>query len=229
MDGDRASGNTAHLVRAEKDPPSLNLLRERIACWEAQKGNRGAAEQAVQEARRALEANASRNRVTEITREVSLERLDVAERQVRLAFDEDAAVYTMATNALPRLVKLGETGNDPLVARVQVSFRKHALDEDARSALNLGRYAEAETAARALLSFPPQTDLSDRSYLEPPADPDWGRVLLAQAAVEQSRKAEALQTLEPALSNYHDAQAQGAAYIDRKSTRLNSSHLVISY
>src|ERR1022692_3144377 len=121
MDGDRASGNTAHLVRAEKDPPSLNLLRERIACWEAQKGNRGAAEQALQEARRALEANASRNRVTEITREVSLERLDVAERKWRVAFEHAAPFSTMPTKALPRLVKRGETGNDPLVARVQVS------------------------------------------------------------------------------------------------------------
>ncbi|HEV2211423.1 MAG TPA: serine/threonine-protein kinase [Verrucomicrobiae bacterium] len=210
---DRAAGNTGDLVAAAKDPPSLNLLRERIACWEAQKGNRGAAEQALQEARRSLEANASRNRVTQISKEISLERLDIVERQVRLAFDEDAAVYMMATNALPRLANLGKTGNDPLVARVQVSLRKHALEEEALSALNLRRYAEAETAARALLSLPPQTELSDRVYLEQPDDPDWGRVLLAQAAVEQGRKAEALQTLEPALANYHAAQAQGAAYV----------------
>jgi tRNA A-37 threonylcarbamoyl transferase component Bud32 len=213
MQQDRASGNTGDLVPAAKDPPSLNLLRERIGCWEAQRGERGAAEEALQDARRALEANASRDRVTEITKEIALERLDVAERQVRLAFDEDAAAYSMATNALLRLVKLAETDSDPLLARVQVAFRKHALDEAARSALNLRHYAEAETAARALLSLPLQIELSDRSYLEQPDDPNWGRVLLAQAALEQGRKAEALQTLEPALSNYRDAQARGAAYL----------------
>ena len=37
-----------------------------------------------------------------------------------------------------------------------------------------------------------------------------GFVLLAQAAVGQNRKAEALKTLEPALVHYHAAEVQGA-------------------
>jgi hypothetical protein len=36
-------------------------------------------------------------------------------------------------------------------------------------------------------------------------------VLLAQAVVEQGRKAEALKTLEPALAYYANARAQGAS------------------
>jgi hypothetical protein len=101
-----------------------------------------------------------------------------------------------------------------VAASTLLFWQQQALDEAARAALNLGRSAEAEAAARALLSLPSQTgELSDRSYLDQPDGRDWGRVLLAQAVVEQGRRAEALKTLEPALAHYHDAQVQGAAYL----------------
>jgi tetratricopeptide (TPR) repeat protein len=93
-------------------------------------------------------------------------------------------------------------------------LQRQTLDETARAALNLGRYADAETAARALLLLPSQNgDVAGKAYLDRPDDPVWGQVLLAQAAVEQGRKAEALQMLEPALAHYHDVQAQGAGYL----------------
>jgi hypothetical protein len=92
--------------------------------------------------------------------------------------------------------------------------QRQALGEAARAALNLGRPGDAETAARTLLSLPSESG-NDSAHLslDQPDDPVWGQVLLAQAACEQGRQAEALQTLEPALAHYHDAQAQGAGYL----------------
>ena len=132
-----------------------------------------------------------------------------------LAFGEDTTVYDMAKKALSRIIQLNEIEKESRTAAASLLFwQRQALDEAARAALNLGRAAEAETAARALAALPPHAeDLEQRSYLDQPSDPVWGGVLLAQAVVEQGRKAEALQTLEPVLAHYHDVQAQGATYL----------------
>ncbi|HUD46077.1 MAG TPA: serine/threonine-protein kinase [Candidatus Baltobacteraceae bacterium] len=193
--------------------PAPRLWAE-MADWEAQRGNRGAADQALQEARHFIDANAIRKQVTEIAHEISVMRFDDAERRVRMAFGEDAAVYTRATNALPRLVQLRGSEHDPEVAALLLLWQQQALDEAARAALNLSRYTEAEAAAGALLSLPSQPgDVSERSYWDRPEDMDWGLVLLAEAVLKQGRRAEALKTLEPALAHYHDAQAKGAGFL----------------
>jgi hypothetical protein len=49
--------------------------------------------------------------------------------------------------------------------------------------------------------------------MDNPAEAAWGRVLLAQAAVAQGRRAEALQTLEPALADYRNELLQGATHL----------------
>ena len=41
----------------------------------------------------------------------------------------------------------------------------------------------------------------------------WGPVLLAHAAVAQSRRAEALKTVEPAVAHYHELQTKGASHL----------------
>jgi serine/threonine protein kinase len=185
-----------------------------IARWEAQCENRGAADQALQEARRFNAAYMSSNQVPEILSKYWAEWLGDAERQVRLAFGEDATVHAMASPALPRLDQLKGSATDPEMVPLLLFLQRQALDETARAALNLGRYADAETAARALLLLPSQNgDVAGKAYLDRPDDPVWGQVLLAQAAVAQGRKAEALQTLEPALAHYHEVQAQGAGYL----------------
>jgi hypothetical protein len=85
-------------------------------------------------------------------------------------------------------------------------YRQETLEQAARAALNLDRYADAEAAGRALLAA------HDSTY-GAPDEAVWGRVLLAQAIAAQGRKAEAMKTLEPALARYRDLQAQGAAYV----------------
>jgi tetratricopeptide (TPR) repeat protein len=148
-----------------------------------------------------------------------VERSEAAERQVRLAFGEDETVYAMSTNAVPRLDKLRAGLTNDLDHSGELSelsyYKRQALDEAARAALNLGRYGDAEAAARALLSLHPEREgLSECFYFtDQPDDVVWGQVLLAQAMAEQGRAAEALETLAPALAQYRDAQARGAAYV----------------
>jgi serine/threonine protein kinase len=185
-----------------------------IACWEAQRENRGAADQALQEARRFNAAYVSSNRASEIAFKYWAEYLDDAERQVRLAFGEDATVHAMASQAIPRLDQLKGSHTEHTMGPLMLFLQRQALDENARAALNLGRYADAETAARALLLLPSENDeYLEKVQLDRPDDPVWGQVLLAQVAVAQGRKDEALQTLEPALAHYRDVQAQGAGYL----------------
>jgi tetratricopeptide (TPR) repeat protein len=90
-----------------------------------------------------------------------------------------------------------------------LELQRQALDQAAQAALRLGRFDEAETAARLLLSLSQEREEADL-FDDEPDHAFWGRVLLAQAAVRQNRKAEALKTLEPALVHYHAAEVQGA-------------------
>jgi tetratricopeptide (TPR) repeat protein len=197
MDGDH---NTGVLT-----PPAI--LWEQIAFLEAQRGNRGSADQALQEAGRSIDTFTSVNRMSKISSDLWAERFNNVERQVRLASDEDETVYSLASQALPRLEQLQASLTSLTMTNSLLFVQHQTLDQAARAALNLGRSAEAETAARALCDSPPAlTDHPDGTV--------WGRVLLAQAMVGQGRKAEALKTLEPALAKYQDLQAQGASYVE---------------
>src|SRR5439155_13149163 len=153
------------------------------------------------EAKRSLDAFASRNRMPDRIKERWVEHTHDAERQVRLAFGEDATVLTMARDALPRLEKLKGSEIDPEDVSILLFLQRQALNEATRAALKLGRFAEAEITVRALVSLPFATGvLSDRIFLDRPDDAGWARVLLAQAVAEQGRHTEALKTLEPALA-----------------------------
>jgi hypothetical protein len=184
-----------------------------IARWEAQRGNRDAADQALDEARRAFDGSSSRPGSTEME-QMWAEAVADTERQVRLAFGEDATVYAMSTSALPRLDSLeGALADRDMRARL-LHARRQDLEEAARSALNLGRFGDAEAAARALLSLHSEIgDMTAHFFLDQPDDLVWGRVLLAQAAAAQGHDGEALKTLEPVLAQYLDEQAQGAAHV----------------
>ncbi len=191
-----------------------NLLLLASASWEAQRGNRDAADKALDEARHFLDAIASKDRMPDRLKERWMELANHAERQVRLAFGEDATVLTLARDALPRLEKLSASENDPEVASVLLFHKRQALHVGTRAALGLGLFAEAEVTAHALLSLPLATGVfAERVSLDQPDDVAWARVLLAQATVEQGRQAEALKTLEPALAHYREAQLQGAAHV----------------
>ncbi len=191
-------------------------LDRAIARWEAQRGSREAAEHALQEARRFYDTAAAEHSPSEGVNQTFAEYSGAAERRVKLALDEDALVYSMSTNGARRLEQLRRGMTDRNARTAFLSCERLALSEAARAALNLGRYPDAETAARALLSLLPEAGINEATmhfFLDEPDDVVWGQVLLAQAAVGQGRKAEAIKALEPALAQYRADQARGAAHV----------------
>jgi tRNA A-37 threonylcarbamoyl transferase component Bud32/tetratricopeptide (TPR) repeat protein len=195
IDGDHNNAST-----------SPGVLWVQIAVLESQRGNRGSADQALQEAKRSFDVFTSVNRLSKTTSDGNAEELNLFERQVRLASGEDEAVYTLANQALHRIEKFQVNQTDLTISNNILFGIQVTLEQMARSALNLGHYADAETAGRALSASPPSTV----GYVDYAI---WGQVLSAQAQVGQNRKAEALKILEPALAKYQDLQTQGASYV----------------
>jgi serine/threonine protein kinase len=185
-----------------------------IAAWEAQRGNRTGADQALQEARQSVEIFAARTQAQGRTEEQYRQFADRSERLVRLAFDDAAGALSMAKDALLRLEKFrpfAASGDDPAIS---LSIERLAHEDATRAALKLGRFAEAENSARALSSLPSAgRDPVERLSMADPVDLVWGPVLLARAAVAQSRRAEALKTVEPAVAHYHELQTKGASHL----------------
>jgi hypothetical protein len=207
------------VVGLEQDPrnhtgrsPIASGVWSGIARWEAQRGERNAADQALDTGRRSLEAYSEKNRMPKLPRNYEFERLRDAERQARLAFGENDTVASMAKEALPHIEELRASvteADSRIIGERLLELQRQALDQAAQAALRLGRFDEAETAARLLLSLSQEREEADL-FDDEPDHAFWGRVLLAQAAVRQNRKAEALKTLEPALVHYHAAEVQGA-------------------
>ncbi len=194
------------------DPWAANLF-EVMAEWEAQLGNRPAAEQDLLEANRKLEASSTKAGVW--VRSISGERKDHSQREVKMAFGENLAVYTMAQTALDRLARVKEDAPDGSAITSWELCEAGALADSARAALTLGRYLQAESAAQALLAIHGlENDYSRfELLLDNPADGCFGRVLLAQALLGQGRPDEALKALEPALAQYREFRARGATHV----------------
>jgi serine/threonine protein kinase len=195
------------------------LLRAAIASWEAQRGVRVATEQALQEARRDLDAFLGRTRAPYQTRALFEAGLENRAREVKMAFGEDAAAFSMAKSALGRLERPKEVagqGAGPGSEQAWLANEALALGDSARAALNLGRYSEAEAAARTLTGLRFALEAEQRDLLLAPRgsiDVFWGQVLLAQAETGQGRREGALKTIEPALTHYRKMQVQGASYL----------------
>ncbi len=177
-----------------------------IATWEAQRGDRAAAEGALQEYARYQEAD-GRFPSGEEAQLVAKLVADNWVRGVKLAFGEDADVETMAANTL-QLLKDNE-GRLPLRNTLLPHFQAVALLDLAEADIHLRRYAQAEAAARALLAlrlhdYGGNIDFVFRIVVYP-----WGEVLLAQAEAGQAHSVEAMKTLEPVIAQLRQLQARG--------------------
>ena len=208
-------------VRTLTDPGKTGNYMSRLdnvwaamAGWEAQRGNREAADQAIQQARRFLDSFASKVQMEEQTKAGHRELIDAAERQLQLAFGDDARALATATAALPRIEEAKQRAPSAYAAFAELFYQRGALGQATLAALKLGRLADAERTARALISLPlPTTEMPTRMAIDQPDDLGWAQVLLAQSLVGQGRQAEALVALQPALALYREMKGQGATYL----------------
>jgi len=212
LEGARSAGHVE-----SKHDPGVGLwggMWPNIAVWESQRGNRAAAEEALQEARRSQEAFAASTRMPDRLRRLWRESVHHAQRQIHLAFGEDTLSFQLAQDALLRMGEMSNSENDTDNLAVLNQRKRQALSDATRAALKLGRMAEAESAARALLDLPLlHSEFADDILVGLPDDLGWARVLLAEVQVHQGHSAEALKTLEPALTLYREMQAQGASFL----------------
>jgi len=211
-------------LQESRDPrstiPGVPGLSSFVATWEAQRGDRAAADRALQECSRSAMVRESRGAASQFLGKIWSEALDARERSVRLAFNENETVYAMAAKALSRLDEMRASvtaspsvGSD-LTAPALIVFQRWTLDQMAQSALKLNRCPDAESAARAWLALPRANGLALNLFVfDQPEDDVWGQVLLAHAMIAQGRDAEALKAIEPAVARYRQMQAQGASYV----------------
>jgi hypothetical protein len=184
-----------------------------LARWESQRGDRGAAEEALAQARGYLQAYSSSQNWPAHTRTLYNEHLETDARAIKMAFGEYKDAEAMAKSALARVEKLALVLSNlpPTLSLNILTLQDMAWADSALAALHLGRHAEAEVAARALLCLPANKDLLGHSIsLSQPGDPAWAQLLLAQAQAGQGRNDEARKTLAPALAAYRQRQTQGA-------------------
>jgi tRNA A-37 threonylcarbamoyl transferase component Bud32/tetratricopeptide (TPR) repeat protein len=223
-------GISAMLWRAGRVAEAVEILRngatnpvpeiENIGQWsslavlEAQRGNRSSAERAILEARKAREGRAAAIGLPQTQRQVSAEIVHDVERQVKVAFTQDAALLESARDGLVRIGELGKGELDPETNAELNQLKRRALSDAARAALRLERFGEAKTFSQALVAAPLlRTEFSERMMLLRPDDLGWGSVLLAQAQLGERSREEALKTIEPALAVYRDMQAQGVNHL----------------
>ena len=190
-------------------------LAPALAIWEAQLNHHGEAEEALQLASKSLEGAARSMSMPPHTWAVWNESIRDAERQSKRAFGQNASVLELGRDALARIDQLVTTEQQQEILSVLIQLKRQALSDVARTSLELGRFAEAESSARTLLVQPlPRTQFAENLRMFQPDDLGWARVLLAQAQVAQRQPAEALNTLQAALALYRDMQIQGVTHVN---------------
>jgi hypothetical protein len=220
----RVQAVSALLFQAGRVAESLKglagLTRTNLGGWvsmaviEAQRGDQAAAQEALLGLRNSLDSDAATIGMSEHVRRFLYEPMFETERQVRLAFGEDAAVLGMAHDALVRIEKLIRD-EEHAANRALLNQRKRlALSDATCAALKLDRLEEAETNASTLLALPlVRSDSVELMKFRQPDDLGWARVLLAEVQVRKGQQTKALNTLEPALTLYRQMQVQGADFL----------------
>jgi serine/threonine protein kinase len=189
------------------DPRKKASLCGQIAFWEAQRGNRAAAEEALQDGTRDVGIFISANNPKREMQTLLKLRLDESACQVKMGLGEDANAEAMAASSLQRVKE--DEGQSPLLDIFLPNIQGMALWDLAEADIHLQRYAQAEAAARALLALGLHDySLNSETVFRIVVYP-WGQVLLAQTQAAQGHKAEAMKTLKPAIAQLRQWQAQG--------------------
>jgi serine/threonine protein kinase len=174
----------------------------RLAVWEAQRGDRAAAEEALLDFTRCREADASNGTPGSLSTYDKLY-VDVAARQIKMAFGEAADVEAMAKASLQLIEETEKRAPGHLSL---TGYRSAALWDLADADIHQKRHAQADAAARAMLALDFHQQEEPYFVLN---NIVVGDVFLAQAQAGQGRKAEAMKTLEPAIAQLRQFQVQG--------------------
>ncbi len=204
-------------VALAKDPrlpsslgPILSGVWFTLARWEAETGQRAAAERSLDAGIKADEEFARLMPEGDSRRAVNRARVPLRRARIQRAAGEQAAAHDLAKASVHQLEQLSFDAGDA-AAQGRDDALQNALGTVSEAALRLGRYAEAEAAARRRLAMPA---ISISTGNDPLKDMFQRRVLLAHAIAKQGRGAEAQTVLAPALEYYGREKKLGAIGTD---------------
>ncbi len=206
--------STTALANDSRLPSSLgpNLISAwfTLTVWEAETGQRAAAGRSFDAFVKARKEFDKLLPEGDSRRAVNRARASLGQARYQQVAGDQAAAYDLGNASIRELEQLSfSTGDASSQARDDAL--QNALGVVSKAALRLGRYAEAEAAARRRMTMPP---LSGSSGNDPRKDMFQRRVLLAHAIAKQGRGAEAQTVLAPALDYYDREKKAGAIDTD---------------
>ncbi len=179
-----------------------------LANYQASSGDSAGAEQSLQACLRSLRALAAELPPHSPIRLLAGNATNQLFTAGQLKLDEGApqSALTEVTAALAKIEAVKVPATDASTTTTKNQMLEASFNAAARAAVQLGRYAQAETLARQWLSVAPdavvQTDPKPRE--------SQARYILAQAIAMQGRNAEARKVLQPALDYYRQQLKAGA-------------------
>ena len=186
--------------------PQLNWTWYLLAGDEAQVGQRVAAEKSLRGAARATDELIAQIPEGNPRRKLLPLAVDGWRSRLQLTAGEYQAAFDGATSTISRLKQIEVPADDPSWRGMRRNFLNGSLATQAHAAILLGRYAQAEAAARERASLP----RNPFSEADPQDDKSRASVELAHAVAMQSRGEEARKIVQIELARYRDEQKHGA-------------------
>ena len=183
---------------------SMSGLWFTLAWWEALVGERAAADRSLEAGLKANEESIELVPEGDVRHAMVDAAGTVWRARIKLALGDYAAAYDLAGTAVRQLEQFPIAADDAL-AQVGRETLQVSLGTIAEAALRLGRYAEAEAAARRGIAMPPSSFGSD-----PLRGLSIRQVQLAHAIASQGRGSEAQAELTRALEYYGGEKQAGA-------------------
>ena len=205
---------TAHsalaLAQNARSPKGLAAvtwyIRLNLARALAENGVAGA-EQSAQAAVRGLQTLVADLPPDSPQRRLAETNLPLADADIKLAEGSLQPALAEATAVRARIEPIAVPVTDANTTRWKTNQLQISFNVAAQAALQLGRYAQAEAAARQWLAIAPN---SVNSQTNPKPLVSRARCALAEAIVMQGRNEEAQKILQPAMAYYQQEQQAGA-------------------
>jgi len=171
-------------------------------------GQRASAERSFAAGVKATEEAAAQQPEGSLRRTLTMLRPPGERASLAFQAGDYAAALDKATAVVNEVERLQIDENDTQMQQARDDVRQWTLEIVADSAIRLGRYDQAEAAARRSLDVPPV------NFGDPQANKASQHLRLAHALARQGRNAEALTTLAPALEHFRSKKAAGATGTD---------------